>query len=134
MLSKIQKEKGINETLKLPAKTRWGSNLSSLQSLLKNKNALQILAIHDELTDKIPQAMKTTILDNAAFWQKVESAIKLLEPIFAMETNELFIHKVHSSLNTLANKTKQFLSCDNIFKKDEKAKILKNLEERKKFS
>lgn len=46
--TRIQKEKNIKCSLKLPVKTRWGSFINCLESLIKNKSTLQNLAISDD--------------------------------------------------------------------------------------
>lgn len=42
LFSKIQKQKNINISLKLPGKTRWGSILFALKSLSANRNVRRI--------------------------------------------------------------------------------------------
>lgn len=49
VFKKHQQIKGINVQLKLPVKTRWGSFLFCLESLMKNKSVLQALAVDDTI-------------------------------------------------------------------------------------
>lgn len=134
LFSKLQKEKGINCALKLPGKTRWGSALFSLQSLAKNRNVIQILAVADAAKDKFKPAMKKSILSDD-FWNKVNTLIKVLTPVIAaniqLEGDEVLIHKVHKTMADLEKKFAVALSSDNTFKAKDKQAILSNLKSRK---
>lgn len=81
LFTKIQKQdtKKVTITLKLPGKTRWGSQISCLNSLLINKHNLQALAISPE-DNPAKQATKTLLLDEE-FWIGVKIVVSLLEPI-----------------------------------------------------
>ena len=65
MFLKLGKEKNINISLKLAGKTRWESNLFSLQSIFLNKVVLQTLAVSNEVM--LPPQLKIRILDDAVF-------------------------------------------------------------------
>lgn len=67
-------------TLKVPAETRFGSMFLNLNSLLKNKEAVQCTVIKEELKAEIKQDLKRTILDDN-FWIKVNSIVKIMSPI-----------------------------------------------------
>jgi len=47
--TRIQKAKNIKCSLKLPVKTRLGSFINCLESLIKNKSTLQHLAVSDDI-------------------------------------------------------------------------------------
>ncbi|KAF2884886.1 hypothetical protein ILUMI_21305 [Ignelater luminosus] len=66
---------------KLPVATRWASTVLSFESLLKNKNILKALAINDEYQDLIEKRNKTNILDDDIFWKRIESFLKILQPL-----------------------------------------------------
>ncbi|CAH1982780.1 unnamed protein product [Acanthoscelides obtectus] len=73
---KYPKSKVIS--LKLPAKTRWGSLFITLDSLLRNKEALQCTVLVKNLNVK--QNIKKVVLDDA-FWQNLQYTKQILYPI-----------------------------------------------------
>ncbi|XP_031330393.1 uncharacterized protein LOC116161248 [Photinus pyralis] len=81
--NKIQIEKyGKVTSLKLPVKTRWGSILYCLNSLLITKQALQLLVIsQDGEGIKLSKTTRHHILDNDVFWIRLEKIKSILEPI-----------------------------------------------------
>ena len=81
--NKIQKEKyGAIRSLKLPIKTRWGSILKCIESLINCKEALQILIISQGSEGlKFSKSTKDHILDNDIFWIKLEKIRNILQPI-----------------------------------------------------
>lgn len=102
LLAHIVKEKGSGETLKLPAKTRWGSYCTALKSLRNTKAALQTLAVHEDAT--ILEETKSNLLDQN-FWLMTENCIKLLEPItnriFRLEGNGILINEVYMAFKDI---------------------------------
>lgn len=139
LFSKIQKEKSINISLKLPGKTRWGSILFALKSLSANRNVLQILVVNDAVKDKFTSNMRKKILDDE-FWSKVDILINIFTPItsvnIALEGDGVLIHKVHTRLNDLKHKINAIVQtgCSNMFTSNEKKQILENLQKRKDFA
>lgn len=82
--NKIQMEKsGGQIALKLPVKTRWGSILKTISSLLQTKYALQLLIImnDNEKSLKISSKVGELCKDNNIFWPALENMKKMLEPI-----------------------------------------------------
>lgn len=74
-------EKGtVEHTLKLPVPTRWGSNVTSLNSMYLNKSHLQQLAVDSEAAALMSRTTKASILSDV-YWDQVEGLIKLLKPI-----------------------------------------------------
>jgi hypothetical protein len=67
VFKKHQQIKGINVQLKLPVKTRWGSFLFCLESLMKNKSVLQALAVDDTIPISLLRPIKLTLLDDSKF-------------------------------------------------------------------
>ncbi|KAL4153898.1 hypothetical protein QTP88_001731 [Uroleucon formosanum] len=80
--TRIQKEKNIKCSLKLPVKTRWGSFINCLESLIKNKSTLQNLAVSDDINivEKLDKTVKRKILSDQ-YWNYVENFITLVRPI-----------------------------------------------------
>lgn len=77
-LEKYKKNKITS--LKVPAETRFGSIFLNLNSLWKNKEAVQCTVIKEELKEEIKQDLKKTILDDN-FWIKVNSIVKIMSPV-----------------------------------------------------
>lgn len=73
---KYPKNKVIS--LKLPAKTRWGSLFMTVDSLLRNKEALQCTVLVENLNVK--QNIKKVVLDDA-FWQNLQYTKQILHPV-----------------------------------------------------
>lgn len=96
-LKKHADEQNIKISLKLPVKTRWGSFLFSLQSLQKNKSALQAFAV-DYTIQSLPRDIKLLILDDDEFWPNINELINVLKPVINgllfLETDQTVIHKV----------------------------------------
>lgn len=82
-LSQIQKDKyGSIRSLKMPVKTRWGSILHCISSLILSKEALQILAVSEEsYSIKLARAVRDNILDNDIFWVRLDKIHNILQPI-----------------------------------------------------
>jgi hypothetical protein len=67
-LKNVQLEKGEKEiALTKPVETRWGSHLASFESILKNREYLQTLAITQDFKDNIKPRLLNTILYDKRF-------------------------------------------------------------------
>lgn len=138
--SNVQAEKYARNkiiTLKVPGKTRWGSMVLTLDSLLKNKEALQHTVLMEEL--KIDIKIKKNVLDDD-FWAKIETILDVLTPVataikiiesdraLLSEVPELFhfIKARSSNIDNLANLKLGFTS-------DLKNTLLGYIEERYEF-
>lgn len=135
LFTKIGKEKKVNVSLKLPVKTRWGSNLFCLQSLQANKAVLQTLAVSEE-TD-MTKELKSRLLDDHVFWVRVEKFIHILDPIVHLitkvESNKPLIHTIHYELNTLQEHLTKLLPESPVLKTEERA-IISKIQDRKEFA
>lgn len=123
LLTQKQLEKEIKVTLKLPAETRWGYAMQSLESMIVNKGVLRLMAADpamskdfDQLNANVDEEdeeeeepelqgeAKKFVLDDQ-FWLKVEGLHEILEPIAAritqLETDEVIMHKSHKILSTM---------------------------------
>lgn len=95
----IQKndEKGIKVTLKIPAKTRWGSASQCLESILVNKHNLIQLTESTKADRYMKESTKETILDDE-FWFSIAKLLQLLKPISSwitiLESDDSKIHLV----------------------------------------
>lgn len=69
-------------SLKLPSTTRWGSVCQCYDSLIKNKRALQGLAIDDRSRQYLDNSVKSLLLSEI-FWDQTEGFHKLLEPFLS---------------------------------------------------
>ena len=81
LLKSMQKVEKVNVTLKLLVKTRWGSAVTCLESVQKNKVVLRKLAVL-EISEKssLAKEVKKTISDND-FWNVNEAVVNLLKPL-----------------------------------------------------
>lgn len=109
--------------MKLPGKTRWGSHLFCLESLQANKSVLQKMAVSDEEAN-ISSDLKRRLLDDAAFWVRVEKMINLMNTIRALVTklegNTLLIHKVYYKLMALKKALTEEIPLSPLQKAEEK--------------
>lgn len=121
---KINKEKGINTSLKLPCATRWGSSLNCLVSMKTTKSTLQQLAVSDASQGLLTPNMKSTLLDDEIFWVQIDKMIHLLSPIITwigiIQTREPIIHKVIDAVTDIENALKNSLGACPIKKKKKK--------------
>lgn len=71
-------------SLKLPAKTRWGSSATCLNSVLQNQLALKltITEITHNNHEKLPDLINNTVMDEA-FWKEIESLLLILDKLVA---------------------------------------------------
>lgn len=67
-------------SLKLPVATRWGSNVTSLTSVERNKCRLQQLAVDVDGQLLLSTASKKNILSDV-FWGQLNGVLKLLQPV-----------------------------------------------------
>lgn len=109
----IGQEKNINVSLHLPVKTRWGSYLECLNSLVATKSILQIMAINEDATKTLSKKVKQTLLDDH-FWSHLENLRSLMQPIVYwityLEGDYNSIHLVWSSFSEIGQKFDQLLS------------------------
>lgn len=100
----LNTEKGIQSSLHLPVKTRWGSYLECLNSLVATKTILQTMAINDDATKTLPKKHKQVLLDDQ-FWTNLENFRSLLRPIVHwityLEGDYNSIHVVWSSFSEI---------------------------------
>lgn len=66
-------------TVKVCSKTPWGGVLISLESFLKNKEALQETVVVENL--KVPRSVRSTALDEGVFSVQLWKSPKSLQPI-----------------------------------------------------
>ncbi|KAF2905884.1 hypothetical protein ILUMI_00296 [Ignelater luminosus] len=122
--------------LKLPVATRWASIVLSFESLLKNKNILKALAINDEYQDLIEKRNETNILDDNIFWKRIESFLKILQPlkkwITVLESDECRINEVMEVLIEIEKVFKKELPLSDL-SSSEQDKILEALQARRKM-
>ncbi|CAH0552651.1 unnamed protein product [Brassicogethes aeneus] len=81
--NKIQLDKYHKvRSLKLPVKTRWGSILYCVESLILTKEALQILIVsQDSKGVKFSKNVRDHILENDIFWVRLDKLKGILSPI-----------------------------------------------------
>lgn len=72
----------LSETLKLPVETRWLSWMECLQSLERNRNQLELLALNRENTFIVEKMkpIKATILSEV-FWDRVKAIFDIVKVI-----------------------------------------------------
>lgn len=75
-----EKQSGKKLSLKLPVKTRWGSHVSFMKSLLLNKNALRMVAIDDRVEKLLTETSKNDLLSDK-FWATILHLYELLKPV-----------------------------------------------------
>lgn len=121
-------------TLKLPGKTRWGSHLFCIKSLLANKVVLQTLAVSEQA--ELSTEMKRRLLDDCVFWVRVQKMVDILNPIVhlitAFESNQPQIHKVFSKFNDLEKTLIVQLPLSPLQKAEEQ-NVLKKFKKRRDF-
>ncbi|XP_049873495.1 uncharacterized protein LOC126372036 [Pectinophora gossypiella] len=125
LYNKIVQEKHCGEQLKLPCKTRWGSNATSLESFKKSKSCLQALAVHEKSV--LTRDTKSALLEEE-FWVKIDNAIEILKPcsdwIKKIEGNDCNIHKVYKVFTNIETAILTSTIIDN----DEKKELLNKSE------
>ena len=71
--------------LRMPVVTRWGSVVTSLECMLKNKGPLRRLAVDENAESDVSTDCKSAIL-NDVFWDRQQALHDLLHPIAAWIT------------------------------------------------
>ncbi|KAK3916270.1 E3 SUMO-protein ligase ZBED1 [Frankliniella fusca] len=74
----------LSISLKLASKTRWAGSAITLNSLMRNKAAIQETVVNDDLTFK--ETVRQWALDNTKFWERVKIALDMLKPLHACVT------------------------------------------------
>lgn len=94
------KLKNINKSLQLPVKTRWGSQLNCIQSLLDCKIVLQNMALNSGGLDKYKN-----LLLNEDFWHEIDILKSYFTPIVKwitrLEGDYGSLHFVHGAFKEL---------------------------------
>lgn len=108
---KIRQEKQDTKNkiliLRVCRKTPWGGVLISLESFLKNKEALQETVVVENL--KVPRSVRSTVLDEDAFSVQLQKSLKILKPIStAITTSEQTVHFCQTFLTKWARSNQQF--------------------------
>ena len=81
MLKAMQKGENVNCTLKLPVKTRWGSTITSFESVQKNKLVLHKIAVSEQPEKgNLSEQVRRTLLDDT-FWHENKAIVTLLKPL-----------------------------------------------------
>ncbi|XP_050064737.1 uncharacterized protein LOC126553636, partial [Aphis gossypii] len=75
-----EKQTGNKLTLKLSVKTRWGSHVACLGSILDNKSARQLFAIDDRVVKVLSDSTKKELLCDT-FWKGIIQIYRLLKPV-----------------------------------------------------
>lgn len=133
----VQKNKyGVTKSLKLPVKTRWGSILYCIESLIRTKEALQIFIISENENIKFSRTVRDNILDNDIFWVRLEKIKKILQPIVkwitVLEGDQLTISKVFLAVKEIENSLNNEVKSLPI-KSTEEKELLSIFENRKKM-
>jgi len=134
IFSRIKNENNCTTSLKHPCKTRWGSYLQSLQSLLKCKATLQAFAVSETATNILPRETRTSLLDEDIFWVRIQKMADLLTPIVKwiskLESDEPLIHKTYFAFSEIEDELKTVLPTSPVTKAEEQI-ILKEFRNRK---
>jgi hypothetical protein len=89
VLKSIQLDKNGKEiALLVPVETRWSSFCKSLESLIKNKDYLQMAVLDKRLIAQNVACIKKLVLNEDNFWCNVDRCFKVLKPI-AVAINNL---------------------------------------------
>ena len=67
-------------SFKLPFTKKWSSSIMCLESLLENKENLQVLGFSSKADKYLTKSSKELISDEE-FWQKISAYVKLIKPI-----------------------------------------------------
>lgn len=133
----IQKsKKEVFTTLKMPVKTRWGSVVHCLESILQNKGVLQQLAWSDDVnvTKKLGDEIQMHILE-FSFWYKIDKIVDLMKPITEciknLESDNPYVSDVFYALNDISSLLTLKLPNIEFLLNEEKTSILESFEHRK---
>ncbi|XP_047035471.1 uncharacterized protein LOC124641447 [Helicoverpa zea] len=136
-----QSTTGLQISLKLPVKTRWGSLVSCFESLKENKQTIKAIAIDEGLSDalnKVPSLKKLMLSDD--FWDKVSRFSSLLKPISdtikIVESDTPQLSKVLSLYKKIEDSMEKILKDEvqNPLTKSEEKKVREILKHRKEFA
>lgn len=135
--TKLQKQKSItNISLKLPRKTRWGSILYCIRSLMANKFTLKVLAVTEGIENYLTPSVLESILNEDSFWLKIGSLISILEVIVKwitlLEGDESKISLVVEAFYEIELNWQTFLNSD-IITIEEKDQLNTCLKKRKQY-
>lgn len=122
---KIQVEKkGKSISLKLPCKTRWGSIIHSLKSLLDTKYALKSLAVCEDTEDILNKRVSNLILDETVFWVRISKLYELINPVVEyitkLESDKPTLSEVVECYKVLKNHFSKVLPTSPLTKQEEK--------------
>lgn len=118
----------------MPVKTRWGSIVSCLLSLIQYKSCLQqVLWSEDEnIINKLGN-IKMVLLD-FVFWRKIENMSLILKPltdwITKLESNQPLVCDIGAIINIQSLLTENLTKVE-LLSKEEKNLVLKSFEQRK---
>lgn len=136
LLTEINTAKKLNSTLHLPVKTRWGSYLNCLDSMMKCKVSLQTFAVN-EAASSLPRDMKNSLLDDDVFWTRVTSLADVLRPIVSwitkLEGDEPLTHKALYAFEDIDSSLSKTLPASLLSNAEEK-QILEKATQRKEFA
>lgn len=101
---------------------RWGSNIHCVESIMKNKSGLQLLAIDDSIKSLIGQNVKKLLLSEV-FWNRCEGYLLLMKPfadaITAVEGDNVDLSAVLSIFTKLQDTLKENVSKSPLLKAEE---------------
>lgn len=125
------------KSLCLPVKTRWGSHLTMLNSIVSNKSCLQTLAVLTEGSELLGTELKSMLLE-PEFWLYIEHIICILSPIVTwvirMENDESIISLSYSCFNDIELAIKSVLERTAMLTKLEKTFITSQMIKRKQYA
>lgn len=128
-----QRKNKVPLALKLPVKTRWGSIVACLESIMKTKYALQAMAVDEEASEVLSKSTKATLLDENVFWIRVQKLCDFFVPlqrwITIFEHNDPQIHKVIECFREIKNIFLQKSTTLPVLKQEE-ADLLKIVDKR----
>jgi len=80
--TKLQKQNNLTTvSLKLPVKTRWGSILYCIRSLMANKFTLKVLAVAEGIENHLSPGVLESVLNEDLFWLKIGLLISTFKVI-----------------------------------------------------
>lgn len=125
VFEKIQMDKKKKYiSLKLPVDTRWNSFVTSLESMITTKFALQSLVFDDDAQQRLSANVKKMILDDDVFWTRVMVLQKVLTPIAkwttVFESDHETISKVFECYFEIRSTIENSITTLPILKKEEK--------------
>ncbi|XP_065315124.1 uncharacterized protein LOC135924008 [Gordionus sp. m RMFG-2023] len=123
--------KGYKSSLKIRSPTRWGGFVIMLQSVVKNKEVLQEIAISSLFTNK---QRRLIILGKEGYWDKLESVLTFLEFIYKkiifVESDSAVLSDVPEIIWDIKDKLN---SSTFIFNENDLKSVKMHIKKRKKF-